>query len=111
LSVRKGEREEVPCEAQPVAPSEVILQKALLKSGTLAEATILDVRDTGVTVNNIYAMIQVRPEVRPPGGKPYQAATKMLISRFHIPQFQPGAVVVSVKYDPKDRFRISLDHS
>ncbi|NPV59404.1 MAG: DUF3592 domain-containing protein [Actinobacteria bacterium] len=82
-------------------------QKRLLRSGRQAEGTILAVEDTGVTVNEIYPLIKVRLEVRPPGGKPYQAETKMLISRLQVPQIQPG-LVVPVMYDPKDPSNVTV---
>jgi hypothetical protein len=82
-------------------------QRALAKSGKQAEGTILGVEDTGVTVNEIYPLIKVRLEVRPPGGQPYEAETKMLINRMEIPQIQPG-LVVPVLYDPDDPDTVTI---
>jgi Protein of unknown function (DUF3592) len=82
-------------------------REKLRKSGAQAEATILEVTDTGMTINEIYPVIKLRLEVRPPNGQPYQVETKELINRMDIPQFQPGAVV-PVMYDPKDPKKVSV---
>jgi hypothetical protein len=82
-------------------------RKALMKSGKPAEATILEVEDTGVTINEIYPLVKVRLQVRPPGGQPYEAETKMLINRMEIPRIQPG-LVVQVMYDPKDPSSVAI---
>jgi hypothetical protein len=75
-------------------------RKKLLEKGEPAEATILKVEDTGVTLNEIYPQIKVLLEIRPAGRPPYQAEIKMLINRLDIPQFQPG-MVVPVMIDPR----------
>lgn len=82
-------------------------QKRLLRSGRQAVGTILAVEDTGVTVNEIYPLIKVRLEVRPPEGEPYRAETKMLVSRLQVPQVQPG-LEVPVMYDPKDPSSVTV---
>lgn len=66
--------------------------------GLPAQATILEISDTGTTINND-PVVRMLLEVRTPGGVPFQAEAERLISRLKIPQFQPGAVV-QVKYDP-----------
>lgn len=82
-------------------------QKRLMRSGKRAEATILEVEDTGVTINEIYPLIKVRLEVRPPDGEPYRAETKMLVNRLEVPQIQPG-LVVPVMYDPRDPASVAV---
>jgi hypothetical protein len=77
-----------------------VARRKLLEKGESAEATILQVTDTGVTVNEIYPMVKVLLEVRPQGRPPYQAETTMIINRMDIPQVQPG-MVVPVKIDPR----------
>jgi hypothetical protein len=79
----------------------VNLAQDLAERGEAAEATIIEVRETGVTVNEIYPMIGVTLEVRRAGRPPYQVKTRWLIDRFQIPQFQPGAVI-PVMVDPDD---------
>ncbi|MCX6558656.1 MAG: DUF3592 domain-containing protein [Candidatus Aminicenantes bacterium] len=79
----------------------------LEQTGQPAEATILKIRDTGMTVNND-PVVDFLLEVRPESKKAYKAETRMRISRIEIPQFQPGAVV-KVNYDPNDPSRVSFD--
>jgi hypothetical protein len=81
----------------------------LQRTGVSAEATILKIWDTGMTVN-LDPVVGFLLEVRPPGGEPYQAETKILVSRLSIPQVQPGAVV-QVRLDPARPSRVSLDLS
>jgi hypothetical protein len=82
-------------------------REALQKSGVQAEATILEVTDTRWTLNEIYPIIKLLLEVRPPGGEPFRVETKEVINRLEIPRFQPGAVV-PVIYDPKDPQNVSV---
>jgi hypothetical protein len=79
----------------------------LQKTGLPAQATILQIWDTGTTVNDD-PVVGFLLDVRPQEGEPFQARTKQLISRLTIPQVQPGAVV-GVRYDPKNPQRVSLD--
>lgn len=79
----------------------IIRRDALMKNGVQAEATIIEVNDTGMTVNEIYPVIKFTLEVRPPEGQPFRAESKELINRMDIPTFQPGAVV-PVLYNPKN---------
>lgn len=85
-------------------------QQKLQRDGLSAEATILEIRETGWTVNNIYPVVRLKLQVRPPGGQPYEAEVQTLIGRLDVPQVQPGAVV-AVRYDPRDASRVALDHS
>jgi hypothetical protein len=82
-------------------------QQELLESGTPAEATILALEETGITVNKIYPVVKLTLEVRPPGGQPYQAQFQTMIDRLEIPQVQPGKVV-PVVYDPADPSKVAL---
>ncbi|PWT87530.1 MAG: hypothetical protein C5B54_12230 [Acidobacteria bacterium] len=81
--------------------------KELQKTGQPAEATVVQIWDTGMTVNND-PVIGLLLEVHPTNGEAYQTKTKALVSRVHIPQFQPGAVL-PVRVDPKDPNRVSVD--
>jgi len=82
--------------------------KALQRTGLPARATILDIWDTGITVNND-PVIGLRIEVTPDGGPPYIATIKKaLISRLDVPQFQPERVI-PVRVDPKDPQRVAID--
>ena len=82
--------------------------RAIQKVGEPAQATVLQVWDTGVTVNDD-PVIGLRVRVERAGQSPYEAVIKKsLVSRVHIPQFQPGSRV-PVKVDPKDPNRLALD--
>jgi hypothetical protein len=80
--------------------------RELQRTGLPAEATILEISDTGMTLNED-PVVDFMLEVRPEGKEAYRARTRMPISRIRIPQFQPGAVV-PVNYDPKDPSRVSF---
>lgn len=82
-------------------------QQALQKTGTPAEATITGLVETGLTVNNIYPVVKIQLEVRPPGGQPYQAEIRTMVSRLDIPKIQQGTVV-KVVYDPADPSNVAL---
>ena len=90
-----------------VAFGSMIRQEKLMKTGVQAEATILEVKETGMTVNEIYPVIKLVLEVRPPEGEPYQVETKESINRFDIPTFQPGAVL-PVLFDPKNPKKVAV---
>lgn len=82
--------------------------KRLQRSGTPASARILEIWDTGITVNND-PVIGMRVEIARPDGTAYSATLpKSLISRLDIPRFQPGATV-SVRIDPQDAGKVALD--
>lgn len=82
-------------------------RKDLQETGVRAEATITGLKDTGLTVNEIYPVARIQLEVRPPGGHPYQAEVKTPVNRLDIPQIQPGSVV-EVVYDPSDPSEVAL---
>ena len=79
----------------------------LQQRGARAEALILEVWDTRVSVNDD-PVVGFLLEVRPPGAAPYRATSKGPIPQVHIPQFQPGAVI-PVLFDPEDPSRVALD--
>jgi hypothetical protein len=81
--------------------------RQLQKIGLPAEATILRIWDTGMTVNDD-PVVGFLLEVRPPGSPAYQAETKLLVSRLSVPQVQPGAIV-PVRYDPAQPAHVSLE--
>jgi hypothetical protein len=82
--------------------------KALQATGVAAEATVLRIWDTGITVNQD-PVIGMEVEVRPADGKSWKATIpKSLISRLDVPRVQPGQVV-EVRYDPHDTSLVALD--
>ncbi len=82
------------------------LTKELLEKGIPAAAIVLQIRDTGVTINE-NPQVEFLLEVRPEGRAPYQAQTTALVSRLSVPKYQPGAVV-KVLFDPQDPSRVAL---
>lgn len=79
----------------------------LRRRGQAAEATILEVSETGVTVQNNYPLAKLRLRVEPAGGEPYEVTTKCLMNRFAIPSYQPGNRI-SVLVDPKDHRKVAV---
>lgn len=79
----------------------------LRERGQAAEATILGVRETGITVQNNYPLAKLRLRVEPAGGEPYEVTTKCLMNRFEIPAYQPGNRI-SVLVDPKNRKKVAV---
>jgi hypothetical protein len=75
--------------------------------GEPAQAKVLKIWDTGVTVNQ-NPVVGFLLEVYPVGRPAYQAETKGIISRLDIPQIQPGAML-QVKFDPAAPSRVALD--
>jgi hypothetical protein len=79
----------------------------LRRSGQPAEATILEVSETGVTVQGNYPLAKLRLRVEPAGGEPYEVTTKCLMNRFQIPAYQPGSRI-SVLVDPRNRRKVAV---
>ncbi len=86
---------------QPLLQAEAVLQH-----GELATATVLQVWDTGTTVNE-NPQLGLRLEVQPLGDAPFQAESKSVVSRLLVGGIRPGAVV-QVKYDPRDRRKVAV---
>jgi len=79
----------------------------LVKTGVSAPAVILDVQDTGVSMNNSMQArltLQVTPADRPP----FQAVASMFVNRFQVGLLVPGASV-QVKYDPSDITKVAVE--
>lgn len=84
----------------------MITTSYIMKNGVNAEATILEIWDTGVTVNNS-PQIGMLVEVRRPGRPPYQTKTKTVVSRLQVQYYQPG-MVLGVKVHPKKENKIAI---
>lgn len=78
-----------------------ITNRSVLRHGQPADARILQIWDTGTTINQ-NPVVRILLEVHPPGGSTFQAETERLIPRLQVPQVQPGASV-RVRYDPRSR--------
>ena len=82
--------------------------KRLQENGEAASARILEIWDTGITVNDD-PVIGLKVEVTRGDGSDYTATIpKSLVSRVDIPRFQPGATV-PVRIDPQDPASVALD--
>jgi hypothetical protein len=79
----------------------------LRKNGVAATAKIIQVSDTGVTLNNS-PQVKLLLEVTSPTGT-YMVETKQYISRLQTAMYQPGAIL-PVLVDPNDRDMISINY-
>ena len=82
-------------------------RKQLLQTGVQANAQIVEIWDTGVTVNN-QPQIGMKLRVTPQTGMPYDVETKVIISRLQTAYYQPGASCV-VRYDPNDQSSVAVE--
>lgn len=81
--------------------------KRIRRIGHPAEARVLAIHDTGITVNDD-PVVGFRLEVRPAdGGAPYQVETRGLVGRLDVPRVQPGAVL-PVAIDPNDPNKVAI---
>ncbi len=79
----------------------------LVKTGVSAPAVILEVQDTGVSMNNSMQArltLQVTPSNRPP----FQATATTFVNRFQVGMLVPGASV-QVKYDPNNISQVAVE--
>ena len=82
----------------------------LRAGGVRAEAVILSVEETGVTIQGNYPQARLRLLVQPQTGESYEATTKCLMNRLEVPAYQPGNRI-PVVVDPKDPTRVSVDQA
>ena len=85
----------------------VFAQSKILKAGEPATATILEVSDTGMTINE-NPVVKLKLKVQRKSGSPYEAEAKTLISRLQVGSFQPGQKL-NVKVDPEHPENIAVD--
>jgi hypothetical protein len=84
------------------------MSKELQQNGVSATARILEIWDTGWTIND-NPVIGMRVEVQPTDLPAFEATIKKTaISRIAVPQFQPGNVI-PVRFDPKDPTVVAVD--
>lgn len=81
----------------------------LQKVGIPGKATILEVKDTGVTINNS-PQVKLVLEVKNSFGQKYTTTTRVLVSRINPFAYQPG-MEVPIKIDPKNEKNVALDFS
>ncbi|MEO7983753.1 MAG: hypothetical protein ABI688_06705 [Bacteroidota bacterium] len=81
----------------------------LQKNGLPGTARILEVRDTGVTINNS-PQVKLTLEVKNSLGQKYTTHCRVLVSRINPTAYRPG-MEVPVKIDPKDEMNVVIDFS
>jgi hypothetical protein len=79
----------------------------LQKTGIAGKAKILEVHDTGVTINN-NPQVKLIVEVKNSFGQRYNATIRTLVSRINPFAYQPG-MEIPVKIDPKNEQNVVLD--
>lgn len=84
-----------------------VKRSKVLETGRVAQAKIISLEDTGVTVNQIYPRVKMVLEVQPEGGEPYEVESKFLVNRLEVPQLQPG-MTVPVTIDPGNPRNVAL---
>lgn len=79
----------------------------LRKTGLPGKATVLEVRDTGVTINN-NPQIKLVLEVKNNFGQKYTTTCRVLVSRINPWAYKPG-MELPVKIDPKNEKNVIID--
>ncbi|MBK7433068.1 MAG: hypothetical protein IPI66_03635 [Chitinophagaceae bacterium] len=87
----------------------MILAARLKKTGLPGQATIREVLDTGVTINN-NPQVKLVLDVKGSLGQRYDATIRVLVSRIRPNLYQPG-MTVAVLIDPNNEKNIVLDDS
>jgi hypothetical protein len=81
----------------------------LQKTGIAGKAKVLEVRDTGVTINR-QPQVKLIVEVKDSLGQRYEATLRTLVSRINPYAFSAG-MEIPVKIDPKNPKNIVIDYS
>jgi hypothetical protein len=80
-------------------------KKKVLQTGTSAQATVIGIGDTGMTINN-NPRIKLTLQVQADGQPAFQATKTATVSRLSIPRVGD---TLWVRYDPKDPSKIEFD--
>lgn len=81
----------------------------LQKTGLPGKAVILEVKDTGVTINN-NPQVKLILEVKNSLGQKYTTQCRVLVSRINPGAYMPG-MELPVKIDPKNEMNVVIDFS
>ncbi|HEY6063451.1 MAG TPA: hypothetical protein VIV35_07565 [Chitinophagaceae bacterium] len=81
----------------------------LQKTGLPGKATILEVKDTGVTINN-NPQVKLMLEVKNSYGQKYNTQCRVLVSRINPNMFMTG-MELPVLIDPKNEQNVVIDYS
>ena len=82
-------------------------RKNLLATGLQANGKIIDMWDTGVTVNN-QPQIGMKIEVTPPTGAPFTSEITLVISRLQTAYYQVGVSCI-VRYDLNNKKTVAIE--
>jgi hypothetical protein len=77
------------------------INRSIRAQGILAEAEVINLQDTGTTINN-NPVVRLYLEVRPKNAPVFEAEAEQLVSRLDIPRYQPGSTI-KVWYDPDNQ--------
>ncbi len=81
----------------------------LQKTGLPGKARILEVKDTGITINN-NPQVKLTLEVKNNFGQKYTTQCRVLVSRINPNAYMPG-MELPVKIDPKNEMNVVIDFS
>jgi hypothetical protein len=81
----------------------------LQKTGLPGKARILEVKDTGITINN-NPQVKLTLEVKNNFGQKYTTQCRVLVSRINPNAYIPG-MELPVKIDPKNEMNVVIDFS
>jgi hypothetical protein len=87
----------------------MILASRLRKTGLPGKAIIMEVRDTGVTINNS-PQVKLLLEIKNSLGQKYTTTIRTLVSRLQPLMYRPG-MTIPVLIDPKDDNKVVIDTS
>ena len=82
--------------------------RRILANGIAGTALVLSARDTGITINNVNAVIEARLQVTIPGRPPYETTAEVTLGRMSWGALRPG-MTVAVRVDPANNARVAID--
>lgn len=85
----------------------IINTNRLQKTGLPGKARIVEVRDTGVTINNS-PQVKLILEVKNSFGQTYTTQCRVLVSRINPGAYMPG-MEIPIKIDPKNEMNVAVD--
>jgi hypothetical protein len=80
-------------------------KRTILTEGVQAQAVVLNVQDTGMTIND-NPRVKLTLQVQPEGQVPFEVEKKVTVSRVSIPSIGDQYVV---RYDPSDTSKVEFD--
>jgi hypothetical protein len=80
--------------------------RRIRRVGQAAEARVIAIEDTGITLNDD-PIVAFHLEVRPAAGAAYEVRTRGRVGRLDVPRVQPGAIV-PVSVDPADPQKVAI---